>query len=288
MKKSYKYNLFVQIILILFGAVLFSAGLYFFIAPSQIVPGGLSGVAVMLNYLFGVPVGLAIFIMNIPMFLLGLIYLGKRFILKTMLSVAAISVFSDYLFTSFPVYTSNKLLACLFGGVLLGAGLGLSFMCECSTGGLDIPNMIIQKKYPFFNIGVLVFVSDFIIVSISAFVFKTIDAAMYAIVAMFVSAKVIDLFTYGLDVGKLIIIITSKGDEVSDVILKKLSRGVTKLKSTGAYTNSENSMLMCAVRTNEYYRVKRIVNEIDKSAFIITTTASEVVGDGFKALEKSI
>jgi uncharacterized membrane-anchored protein YitT (DUF2179 family) len=273
--------------LTLAGTGLLALGLHIFIAPNQIAPGGVSGLSIVLSYLTGAPIGLINLIINIPLLFLGFFALGRWFFFKTMLSVVSFTVFYDLIFPPVVQYSGNMILASLFGGVLIGTGIGLSFVAESSTGGFDISSKAIQKKFPYIPLGKIMFLTDVVVIGLSALVFQSVESAMYALIAMFVSSRVIDALIYGLDVGKCVWVISEKGMELGAELAAKLDRGVTVLPCTGAYSRKERQMLLCAVRQNEYHHLKRVIKEIDPNAFLIVTTATEVVGEGFKAIDRS-
>lgn len=276
-----------DVLLTLLGTLTYTVGIYFFTAPNKIAPGGVAGIATVVNYLWGVPIGLVNALINLPLLVLGYFFLGKAFVLKTLVSVVGFSVFQDYLFAGLPQFVGDPLIAGLFGGALLGLGTGLTFVAESSTGGLDISSKVIQKKFPYLKIGIISFLSNMLVILFAAYAYRDITTALYAVIAIFVASRVIDGVLYGMDVGKMVIIITSKGDEMAKIMISKSPRGVTKFQTVGAYTEKGNTTLLCAVRQNEYYPLKRLVNEIDPSAFMIVTNASEVVGKGFKDLKES-
>lgn len=281
-----KYRFLWEILLTVVGTAIYTMGIYFFTAPNHIAPGGVSGIATVVNYLTGFPIGLLNALLNLPLLILGYFHLGKGFILKTLVSVVSFSLFHDSIFTFFPQYVGDHLLAALFGGMLLGAGTGITFIAESSTGGLDISSKVIQKKFPHIKIGAISFISNIIVILFSAYAYQDITAALYAVIAIFVISKVLDAVLYGLDVGKLVIIVTNKGDEMAQAMIAQSSRGVTKIPSTGAYTEKGNTTLLCAIRQHEYYPLKKLVNRVDNRAFMIVATASEVVGEGFKSPDK--
>ena len=276
-----------DIFLTLVGTLLYALGVYIFTAPNQIAPGGVSGFATILNHLTGAPIGTVTALVNLPLLVLGWFYLGHPFIVKTLVSVAGFAVFYDYTLVplQMPQYQGDHLLASLFGGALIGIGLGVTFLGESSTGGVDISCLVLQKKFPHIKISSLVFLTDVIIIAFGAIAYQTIESALYALVAMFVQTKFIDVVLYGADVGKMVTIVTAKGDEVAGRILVELDRGVTKIDSVGAYSGVGNQTLLCAVRQNEYHKLQRVVYESDPNAFMIVSTATEVLGDGFKAAE---
>ena len=194
------------------------------------------------------------------------------------------SVLIDITAAFLPQYRGNTLLACLYGGLLTGAGLALVFMRGATTGGTDIIAKLVNKKFKFLSIGRVILILDFFIITASAIVFKSIESALYAIIMIFASSRIIDSTLYGADRGKMLFIVTSKPEELSKAIMKSVSRGVTILDGKGAYSNDLRYILMCAVRRHEASKVHEIIKSIDDKAFIITTEAGEITGEGFKDL----
>ena len=272
--------------LILAGTVLFAVSVYVFTAPNQIAPGGVSGLATVINYLTGMPLGLLSGLINLPLILWGYFSLGRGFIVKTIFSVVVFTVIYDYVMPFFPVYVGDTMLAALFGGAIMGLGIGLTFLGDGSTGGLDISNKILQKRFPHIKMGTLVFVSDLVIIAFAAYAYQDVTTALFAVISMFVCGKVIDAVLYGVYLGKMVVIVTTKGDEISAAIIEETDRGVTKISTVGGYTGNPNNTLICAVRQNQYHHLQKVVHEIDPNAFLIVTTATEVVGEGFKTIQK--
>jgi uncharacterized membrane-anchored protein YitT (DUF2179 family) len=186
-----------------------------------------------------------------------------------------------------PVYTGDKILAGIFGGVLFGAGLGLIYIREGTSGGIDIVNRIINKKRPHLRMGVIMLTSDAVVITAAMFVFKSIESGLYAIIAIFVSGRVADLILYGGLEGKLMLIFSEKFEEISRKILNEEGRGVTFLKGVGAYSGVDRNVICCAVRKAQYAQIKRKIVEVDGNAFIVIANAGEVLGNGFEAIDKS-
>ena len=282
-KKQIRKSIF-DILIYILGGSLYSIGINSFASPNNIAPGGLTGVGVIINHIFGFPIGVLIIVLNIPLFIIGLKELGKYFLIKTIIATVTMSVLIDVSAAFLPVYTGNTLLACLYGGLLIGAGLALVFMRGATTGGTDIIAKLINRKFKFLSIGRIILLMDLLIISASAIAFKSIESALYAVIMIFASSRIIDSALYGADRGKMLFIITSKPEELSKAIMKKVSRGVTMLDGTGAYSNDIRYILMCAVRRHEAAKVHEIIKNIDNKAFIITTEAGEITGEGFKDL----
>ncbi len=282
MKKSTKRTL-LQIPVIIIAGFIFACGLETFTAPNNIAPGGASGIAVAVSYLTGVSEGILYFIINIPLIIIGFIFLGKKLMFKTLMSIATITVATDFVFAYLPHYEGDHILASLFGGLLIGAGLGLSYVCEATSGGTDILNKLINKKFPQMSLGAITFATDFAVIIAAMLIFGNIESGLYAIIAIFVSSKVINLLVYGSYEGKMLLIFSEKYEEIAQKIMTS-GRGVTFLSGTGAYKNEQKQIICCAVHKNEYVRIKRYVKEVDPSAFMIISSANEVLGQGFKEI----
>lgn len=274
----------IDYMIIALGACLYALSVVIFTAPNNIAPGGLTGVATLINYLFKLPIGTFIFLMNVPLLFISVKKLGKEYFVKTLAGTALVSVFIDILTLFIPPYRGNMLLACIFGGIFNGSGIALIFSRGGSSGGTDIVASLINKYRPQFSIGHLIMFSDALIVTISAFVYNSIEAGLYAVISIFVSSRLIDRIIYGAsrDNGKLMFIITEKHDVILSTLLSKVSRGITVLNAYGAYSGNNKKLLVCAVRPNEVYKVNSIVKSLDLSSFIIVTTATAINGEGFK------
>lgn len=279
-------NIGLDILSDLVGCGLFAVAMHVFIAPNQIAPGGVSGLAVVLNYLTGVHIGTWSFLLNVPLLLLGLKFLGWEFTGKTLVSVSILSIMIDYVVVFLPEYTGDALLASLFSGVLMGAGLALIFMRGSTTGGSDIISRLLQIRYPYMQMGKILLAIDIVVILFSAIVFEKMETALYGMVTVFTSAHMLDSMLYGMDTGKLLYIMSAKSAEISGRIISELHRGCTMLKSTGAFTQNDFQVLLVAVRRQQYFQLKHIVHEIDPAAFMIVTDSSEVIGEGFKPITK--
>ena len=282
LEKLFK-NSITDYIIIALGASLYAASVAVFTSKNNIAPGGLTGVSTMLNYLFSLPIGAMIFLMNIPLFLWAFFKNGKGFAVKTMTGTALVSVFIDIFQAVLPFYGGNIMLAAIFGGALSGLGLGLIFARGGSTGGTDIIAVSLNKRFPHISTGRLMLLSDAVVLTAAAIVYGNIESALYAGITIFVSVRVIDAVTYGTSRGngKLIFIISDSYDVISREIIQKLGRGVTILDGSGAYTGNCKRVLMCAARPNQVVKITKGVKIIDKNAFIVVTTANSILGEGF-------
>ena len=284
--KSYALEMLWDSFLVLLGTAVYAFGLYYFVEPSNTAPGGVSGIALLVNYATGFPVGIASALINFPLLILGLVFLGKEFILKTLLSVASFTVIYDYILTplNIPYYGGERLMASLYGGVVTGVGLGLVFYAAGSTGGTDIVTKLVQRRFPHMQLGRILLFVDLAIVGASIIVYRSIESALYAVIVIYANTQLINLVVYGGDSGRLLYILSAHYREITDAILSTVDRGVTLLHGEGGYTGEEKKVVLCAVRKNEYHKVKKLVRGIDPDAFIIAAESFEVEGEGFKAM----
>ncbi len=278
----------IDIPLIILGSVIYSAGINCFTAPNDIAPGGVGGIATVISFLSGhrIGIGLVFGLMNIPLIIAGFIKLGKPMMAKTFLAVVVATVCTDYLSALFPAYVGDRILAAVFGGLLIGTGIGLVYTREGTTGGTDIINKLIQKAKPHLSLGFIMMITDAVVIVISIFAFGNLESGLYAIIAIFVSSKIMDMILYGGREGKAVLIFSDKSAEIGQAIIDSISRGATFLKGEGVYTHTDKNVICCAVHKNEYVKLKRIVKEIDERAFIITATADEVLGQGFREIDQ--
>ena len=274
----------VDILLIIAGSLSYSIGLHCFTAPNDIAPGGVGGISTIINEATELSIGLMYALINVPLIIVGLIFLGKKTMIKTVIAVATISFATDFAlnYVKMPVYENgDRLLASIFGGILFGVGLGLIYLREGTSGGTDVINKLINRKLPHFSLGAITLATDAIVVGASAFVYGNIESALYAVVAIFICGKVMDMILYGSFEGKMLLIFSDKYEEIAKYIMETLDRGVTYLNGEGAYSGKQKNVICCAVHKNEYSKLKRAVKEVDPNAFIIITNAGEVLGDGF-------
>lgn len=285
-KRSFKW--LVDIPLIILGSVIYSAGINCFTAPNDIAPGGVSGLATVISYLtdHAVSIGLVFGIINIPLIIAGFLRLGKALMARTVLAVAVTTLCTDVFSSLFPAYVGDRIIAAVFGGVLMGAGLGIVYNRDGTTGGTDIINKIIQKAKPHLSLGFIMMMTDAVVVLVSILAFGNLESGLYAIIAIFVSSRLMDYILYGGREGKAVLIFSENAEEIGKAITTSISRGATYLKGEGVYTGADKNVICCAVPKNEYAKLKRIVREFDPKAFIITATADEVLGEGFIDIDR--
>ena len=267
--------------LLLVGSLLYAAAIALFLDPNQLAPGGVSGIAIILNYLIHVPTGTLILLMNIPLLALGMWKLGWRFVLSTLVAVVASSVFTDLL-APFGPLTDDPLLAAAAGGALLAVGMGILFKLGATSGGTDILIRVIKLKHKHLKTGTLFLATDCCVIAASALVFRNVDLALYAAIATILSSFCLDLVLYGRDEDKLVYLITDHEKAIANRLLEELEIGVTYLQGQGAYTRDNKKVILCAMAKRLLPRVQEIAMEEDPCAFLIVTSASEIFGEGFK------
>lgn len=274
-----------DILIAVAGSFMFALGTHCFTAPNHMAPGGAVGIATIANFLTGIPIGTFSVVLNVPLMILGFWKLGRRFMFKTLISLFAYSFALDVLFINLPVYTNNILVACIFGGVLMGAGIGLVMSRGGSTGGMDIVNKLIQRRFPHMKFGRVQFISDTIIVLLSVFAYGSVEVALFALICLYITSIALDTVLYGASTCKLIYIISQSPDEICKRIHTEMDRGATILQAQGSYTGESRPTIMVAVRQNEYYHLRRIIRETDPGSFVIMASASEIFGQGFEESE---
>lgn len=281
-KKTIKQTI-IDYIIIAIGAFIFSFGIAMFTSPNNIAPGGVSGIGTMLNHLFNIPIGSVIIAVNIPLFIFSFKKFGRSFFKKSLFATFLTSSLIDILpFILEKHYVYSPLLASIFGGVSIGVGVGIIFLRGGTTGGADILAKLIRLKYPHFSLGTLVFIIDAIIVISTLFVYGSIEALLYSTVSFFVTSRAVDAIIFGAARSKMLLIITTKPQQIAKRIMNDIQHGVTLIPASGAYTNEEKTILLSVVRPNEVAEINKIVKEIDRSAFTVITESNEVFGYGFQ------
>ncbi len=274
-----------DIIYYIVGGSIYSVAVTSFLSANEISPGGVTGVATLLNYLAALPIGAMVFIINIPLFLIAFLKLGKDFILKTAVATTVVSVLLDVFALVLAVPKIDLILASVFGGTLMGVGISVIMLRGSSTGGVEIVAKLCGVKYPYISMGRLMLLIDFMVVLISAIVYKNVQSALYSTVALYACSKIMDLILYGADKGKVIYIISSKPQDIVQDILNKVGRGATLIDIRGGYTGQNKQMIMCTVRRNQVHEVYGVVKHYDNGAFIVVSEAGEIIGEGFKAIK---
>lgn len=265
------------------GSLLCSVGIGLFLDPNKLAPGGVSGISIILSSILPIETGTIIFLVNIPLVLLGFWKLGCKMMLRTFYCVVWLSFATNNMMVWFGEYsTDDKLLAALAGGVLVAIGIGIIMKMGSTSGGTDIIVRIIRKKYPHIKTNMIFSIVDFSIVVCSAFIFKDIVVAMYATIAVVTQNIVLDKVLYGSDEAKMIFIISDQSTAIADKLLKDVDVGVTFIKGQGAYSKKEKDIIMAVVKKTLSPRIEEVVKEVDSSAFMIFTSANEIYGQGYK------
>ena len=269
----------VEYVYVIVGAAIIAIGFNVFLLPNQVASGGVSGISTILHGLFGWNPGIVQYAFNIPLFIAGVLLLGKKFGIKSFIGTITLP-FIVLLTNSWEPWTDNSLLGALFGGIVVGLGIGLVFKGNASTGGTDLLAQIITK-FTGLSLGTSVLLIDGII-AISAAVVFDLEKGLYALIGLYVTTKTIDIIQLGFSQSKMVYIITLKQDEVRQAIYDEINRGVTKLQAIGGYTGEARPVLMVVVYQTEFTKLKQLIKSVDPSAFVIVSDAYEVLGEGFK------
>lgn len=267
------------------ATIIYGMAISLFLDKNNLVPGGISGLAIVLNRLFNVETGTIIFLVNVPILIIGAWKFGIKFILDTLYVVVISSAVINF-FSNFTPVTEDKFLATVIGGSMLAFSLGTILKNGASSGGMDIVVQLVRLKYRHLKTATVFLISDMAVIILSFFIFGNIEIILYSIITGVTSAKIMDKVLYGKDEAKLLYIIVKdkhKEKELVECLLKKLFVGVTYLKGIGAYENSEKRIIMCAIRKNQLPKAKEIVRDTDDSAFMIITSANEILGEGYKS-----
>ena len=270
-------------LVLIIGSLIYSAGLEIFLVPNNIIDGGIVGISIMASYLTGIPFGVYMLVLNLPFLYLGYKQIGKTFAISTIISIIALSIFSEFL-EPVPQITQDYFLAAIFGGIIAGAGVGLVIRQGGSLDGTEITAIILDRKTSF-SVGEVVMFFNLFILGAAGFVFGW-DKAMYSLVTYFIISKMIDVVLKGLDESYAVMIVSDEYEEIADALMHRLGRGVTYLHGQGAYTGDDKQVLYCVVTRLEVVKLKEIALEKDETAFVTINPVHDIVGGRFK--KKSI
>ncbi len=262
-------------------SILYGAGTSLFLDPNDLVPGGLTGIAMILNRFIPIGTGTFFLIMNIPIIILAWYKFGGKFIVSTLYAVGCVSVATD-IFTGMPAITKEPLLAVFMGDILIAFSIATIFKCGATSGGADIIIKLLRLKYPHIRTGRLFMIFDISVVALSGVLFQNVDAALYAFIGIFVMSAVMDLVLYGQDEANMVFIISEKSEFLADKMMMDVDAGVTFLTGRGAYSKKEKNVIMCVVRKSVYPKIEEIIKKEDPTAFLIVTHANEIYGEGYK------
>ncbi len=282
MNKKAIYKGLKDILIYFLGALIYSSAVTMFISSNEISPGGITGIATALNYLFALPSGIVLFLLNIPILVLGFLKFGGSFIIKTALATVIVSFSLTVTDVLLPKFVIDKILAAVFGGILMGLGISLIMLRGATTGGVDIIAKLINRRFRHITVGRIILFIDALVIAFAAIAYRNIESVLYSVISIYATSHIMDTVLYGADKGKMIYIITEYPVEVCRDINIILKRGVTVLKATGGYTGKERSLLLCTVRRYEVASVYEVINKYDKNAFIVVSDAGEIIGEGFK------
>lgn len=260
------------------GCLLGALSYPMFLVPNSIAPGGVTGIATVLHHIFGAPVGFTSLLMNIPLFVVGYRTMGRVFAFRSLVATVLFSVLIDVV--PVPVITRDPFLACVFGGVLLGVGLGMILRSGATTGGSDMVARMVHAHFQHISIGAFLLSIDFCVVLAAGF-FIQVEYALYALVSIFVTTKLIDVVMEGFTKQKACYIISLAHEQVKKELMDKLERGITVLSAQGGYSGKSRPVLLCIVSAQEVGQLKIIVRQVDEGAFVFITDAYEVLGEGF-------
>lgn len=271
----------IEILGTILGSFIMAIGVALFLLPNQLSSGGVAGIATITYYLFNIPMGTMMVLINVPLFLVSIFKMGKYFFVKSMIGTITLSIFIDFL-DKFNALTEDRFLACVYGGIILGIGTAILLKVNSSTGGSDLVSYVAKKYKPTVQAGNIIVIIDIMIVTLNMIFFNEIEIGLYSAIAIYLMGKIIDILFEGIDFTKLMIIVSDKSEEISKEIEEKIERGVTGLYGKGMYTNKEKLVLMCAAPRREVARIKMMARKIDPRSFIIITNSREVVGQGFE------
>ena len=271
----------IEILGTILGSFTIATGIALFLLPNQLSSGGVAGIATITYYLFNIPMGTMMVLINVPLFLVSIFKMGKYFFVKSMIGTVTLSIFIDFL-DKFKALTEDRFLACVYGGIILDIGTAILLKVNSSTGGSDLVSYVAKKYKPTVQAGNIIVIIDIVIVTLNMIFFNEIEIGLYSAIAIYLMGKIIDILFEGIDFTKLMIIVSDKSEEISKDIEEKIERGVTGLYGKGMYTNSKKLVLMCVAPRREVARIKMLARKIDPRSFIIITNSREVVGQGFE------
>ena len=275
-------NNLIDVVFAIIGSALVGAALSIFVAPNDIAPGGVSGLAIALAYITPIRVSIWTLALNIPLLLCAWRILGRRALIFTLISTVLLSVFIDLSEAFLPSYTNNPLLAACCGGVIAGLGIGLLFLRGISTGGTDLLALLLKRVFPNVPSGTLLMVIDATVVAIAVLIFRDIEVALYSAITIFITSKIVDAMAQGVDYAKVIYVVTARGDKVTEALNTYTDRGCTIIPAFGGYTKDNKQVVITVTRRNVLSQTLRLIKQTDPAAFTFVMDSTEVHGEGFK------
>lgn len=268
-------------IILIVGGLLFGIAVEYVLLPLKITTGGFSGIATLAHYLLEIPTEITLIALNIPAFIITAKFLGIKFGIRSFVGMLMSSL-GVVIGREFGILTTDMMLAALFGGILSGLGIALTYKAGGSTGGTDLIAKLINSKAKHINVGEALMIVDGFIMAFTVVIFKNLELGLYSIVAVFTASKIIDLILLGGEYAKAMFVITNKSEKIIEYIHKELDRTATKINVMGTYTKQEKDMLFCVVNKKEIPKLKEAIEEIDEESFVIITAVTEAIGEGFK------
>ena len=282
MEKNKVKEFAIDILVDIVGNLLIAIGVYNFAANSGFPVAGISGIAMIFYHLFGLPIGTMTIILNIPIVIMCYKLLGRGFLLRSLKTMIIASPLMDYVAPMLPVYSGDRMLSAICVGVFSGLGYAMIYMRNTSTGGADFIIMSVRALRPHLSIGKITFITDVIIVGLGGMLFGDVDSIIYGLILTYILSVVVDKVMYGIDAGKMTLVVTDHGHEVAKRIDELTQRGSTFLRGVGSYSGEEKLVVMCACSNKEMHMVQKAVKEVDENAFLVTMESNEVRGEGFK------
>ena len=274
-------NIIIEISGTILGAFIIAVAVSLFLLPNKLSSGGVAGIATITYYLLNMSMGISMLLINIPLFLMAILKVGKTFFVKSVIGTISLSIFTDILDKLTPL-THDKFLACIYGGILMGVGTAILLKVNSSTGGSDLASYIAKAYKPTVKVGEIIAILDIIIVVLNMIFLKEIEIGLYSAIAIYIMGKIIDILFEGIYFTKLIYIVSEKSEEIAKEIGKNIGRGTTGIYGKGMYTNKDKLILMCAVTRKDIAKTIQIIRKLDKKSFVIITNSREVLGLGFK------
>lgn len=271
-----------EYLMIFAGSLLYAAGFQIFLYRKDIITGGVTGIAMILNLITHLPVGLLVIVMNIPLFIMARMNFGRRSTIASLICMLISSLMIDAT-ALFKIDLSHVdlMVASIYGGLLMGIGLGVVYRTGATTGGIDIMAKFMRAKWQHINLGTIILLMDILVIVLFAICFRKFESALYALISMFISARVIDVVLYGLNSSKACYIISEKSDNIKRRLLNDLDRGVTILHGEGGYTGDKKNIILCTINRRQIAQVREIIKREDPAAFVMVSDVRDVFGDGF-------
>lgn len=274
-------KLLVQFLQIAVGTAIVATSTSLFLLPNQLSSGGFSGIATITYYLFKIPLGTMVFLLNIPLFIISFIKNGKHFFVNAIAGTSLLSLFLN-IFDNIKPLTNDRFLSCIYGGIIAGIGTAIILKAGASTGGTDLLTQVAKAFKPTIRISNLLVLLDTIIVAVNVIFFKELEVGLYSAITIYIMGKMLDIFFEGIDFAKIVYIVSPKYETIAQEISSRIQRGSTSLHGKGMYKKEEKNVLMCVASRGEVREIRKIVNEFDKNAFVVVSNAREVFGEGFK------